>query len=146
MAHDSQVLTVHRSIAAENLHTLGFCIYVVCTTEHAELQFDHLSKTPWDLYHFQKAKSCVANFICVKTARCLHGRNVRFPSAIFSSGTLEVMCNRLCRLILFDIGVRNRSANSFRLIKPCVITVNCKAQTCPFALFVMFVTGYLSTL
>ena len=54
MAHDSQLLTVHRSIEAENLHTLGFCIYVVCTAEHAELQFDHLSQTRLDLYIISK--------------------------------------------------------------------------------------------
>ena len=57
MAHDSQFLTVRRSIAAENLHTLKFCIYVVCTAEHAEPQFDHLRKAPWDLYYFQKKQS-----------------------------------------------------------------------------------------
>ena len=77
----------------------------------------------------------MSNIICVKTARILHARSIWFPSAMFSSGALEVMCNRLCRSILSDIRMRNRSANSFRLIKPGVITINCKAQTCPFAFF-----------
>ena len=146
MEYDSQFLTVHRSIATGNLHTLEFCKYVVCTTEHAEPQFDHLIKTPWDLFYFPKSRVLHVQHHLCQNSQDPSCSQYMVPSAIFSSGALEVMCNRLCRSILSDIGMRNRSANSFRPIKTCVVTVNCKTQTCPFALFVMFVTGYLSTL